>query len=40
LAIAENVHQPVLVDPHIDEGAEGGNVRHDAFENHAGPQVL
>jgi hypothetical protein len=34
------VHQPVLVDPHIDEGAERGDVRHDTFENHAGLQIL
>ena len=31
-----DVHQPVLVDPDIDKGAERGNVRHDTFENHAG----
>jgi hypothetical protein len=31
-----DVHQPVLVDPHINEGAERGDVRHDTFENHAG----
>src|SRR5580693_563016 len=35
-----DVHQPVLVDPDIDKGAECGDVRHDTFENHAGPQIL
>src|SRR5438046_3248552 len=35
-----DVHQAVLVDPHIDEGAERGDVRHDTFENHAGLQIL
>ena len=35
-----DVHQPVLVDPHIDEGAERGDVSDDTFENHAGLQVL
>jgi hypothetical protein len=34
------MHQAVLVDPHIDKGAEGGDVRHDAFENHAGLEIL
>jgi hypothetical protein len=34
------VHQPVLVDPHIDKGAECGDVRHDTFENHVGLQIL
>src|SRR5436305_2018333 len=28
-----DVHQPVLVNPDIDEGAKCGDVRHDAFEN-------
>jgi hypothetical protein len=28
------------VDPHIDEGPERGDVRHDTFENHAGLQIL
>ena len=35
-----DVHQPVLVDPYINEGAERGDVRHDTFENHAGLQIL
>src|SRR6266446_2419948 len=35
-----DVHQPVLVDPHIDKGTERGDVRHDTFENHAGLQIL
>ena len=34
------MHQPVLVDPDIDEGAERGDVRYDTFENHAGLQIL
>jgi hypothetical protein len=25
------VHQPVLVDPNIDEGAERGDIRHDSL---------
>jgi hypothetical protein len=28
------------VDPHIDEGAERRDIRHDPFENHAGLQIL
>src|SRR6267378_3394420 len=35
-----DVHQPVLVDSHIDEGAERGDVSDDTFENHAGLQFL
>ena len=35
-----DVHQPVLVDPHIDKGAERGDVSDDTFENHAGLQIL
>jgi hypothetical protein len=35
-----DVHQPVLVDPHIDEGAERSDICHDTFENHAGLQIL
>src|SRR6516225_8123757 len=35
-----DVHQPVLMDPHINEGAERGDVCHDTFENHAGLQIL
>src|SRR5215472_17137617 len=35
-----DVHQPVLVDPHIDEGAERGDVRHDTVKNHSGPQII
>ena len=35
-----DVHQPVLVDPHINKGAKRGHVRHDTFENHAGLQIL
>jgi hypothetical protein len=31
-----DVHQPILVNPHIDEGTERGDVCHDAFENHTG----
>jgi len=35
-----DVHQPVLMDPDIDKGAERGDVGHDTFENHAGLQIL
>ena len=35
-----DVHQPVLMDPHINKGAERGDVGHDTFENHAGLQIL
>ena len=35
-----DMHQPVLMDPHINEGTERGDVRHDTFENHAGLQIL
>jgi len=34
------MHQPVLMDPQINEGTERGDVRHDTFENHAGLQIL
>ena len=34
------MHQPVLVDPYIDKGAERGDVSDDTFENHAGLQIL
>ena len=35
-----DVHQPVLMDPDIDKGAECGDVGHDTFENHARLQIL
>src|SRR5262249_10043075 len=35
-----DVHQPLLVDSDIDEGAERGDVRHDTLKNHAGLQIL
>jgi hypothetical protein len=35
-----DVHQSVLVDPHINKGAERSDVRHDTFENHAGLEIL
>src|SRR6266446_4568765 len=35
-----DVHQPVLVDPYIDKGAERGDVSDDTFENHAGLQIF
>jgi hypothetical protein len=35
-----DVHQPVLMDPHINKSTERGDVRHNTFENHAGLQIL
>jgi len=35
-----DVHQPVLMDPHINKGTERGDVGHDTFENHTGLQIL
>ena len=35
-----DVHQPLLVDSDIDEGAERGDVRYDPLKNHAGMQIL
>jgi len=32
--------EAVLVDPDVDEGAEGGDVRHDAGKGHPRPEVL
>ena len=34
-----DVHQAVLMDADVDEGAEGGDVGDDAFEDHARAQV-
>jgi len=34
------MHQPVLVDSYIDEGAERGDVRHNILKNHAGLQIF
>ncbi|EGY01038.1 hypothetical protein AZA_29053 [Nitrospirillum viridazoti Y2] len=35
-----DVHQPVLVHAHVDEGAKGGDVGDHAFQHHAGLKVL
>src|SRR5690606_40742845 len=35
-----DVDQAVLVHADVDEGAEGGDVRHHAFQDHAFAQVL
>ena len=34
-----HVHEAVLMHADVDEGAESGDVGHDAFEDHAGLQV-
>ena len=34
-----DVHEAVLVHADVDEGAEGGDVGDDAFEDHVGLQV-
>jgi len=29
-----------VLDPHVNKGAERGDIRHETFENHAGLQIL
>ena len=38
--MAEMCTNPSWWTPHIDEGAERRDIRHDPFENHAGLQIL
>src|SRR5262249_56683646 len=35
-----DVHQPVLVDTNVDEGAKGGDVGHHAAQLHPRPNVV
>jgi hypothetical protein len=36
---SRHMDKTILMHPDIDEGAEGSDVRHDTFENHACVQV-
>src|SRR5258708_5206987 len=35
-----DVHQPILMNPDVDEGSKRGHVGHRAFEDHAGGEIL